>query len=207
MHVGGGVSTSIHFTGISRIFSLDLDRRGNFPGRRVCTGGHCWLAGNARNRRTSPDRPAHLDSYACTFAPAKVPWPPCIPAFRILAKGSGPRQMAHAPSSFPLAMPFQTGRIRRLRCNQNYVAKFPGSAASSLCPESGGSRQPLDRQVRYYSEWATVASRLLGTSARKELGGGNRCRKLTQKPKRHSPVEWRFDSRLGHWPPETMAGS
>ena len=32
------------------------------------------------------------------------------------------------------------------------------------CPESGGSRQPLRRQVRYYSERAHVASRDLGTS-------------------------------------------
>jgi len=166
MHVGGGVSTSIHFTGISRIFSLDLDRRGNFPGRRVCTGGHCWLAGNARNRRTSPDRPAHLDSYACTFAPAKVPWPPCIPAFRILAKGSGPRQMAHAPSSFPLAMPFQTGRIRRLLKVQitmwrNFLC-FRGEHALIRNPEARVSRSigKFDTTARAW-KWQVAISVLL----------------------------------------------
>ncbi len=68
---------------------------------------------------------------------------------------------------FSRVMPFQTGRFRRLQCTSVWstLAKFPGSAASSLCPFLGGSRQPLDRQVRYYSGWTQLASDVSGTSA------------------------------------------
>src|SRR5215472_9604951 len=104
---------------MSRAFSLDLDRCGISGGRRVCIGGRGSLPGVARSRSTTPDEPAHPVSYASTLALAKAPWPPCIPAFRILTKGDRPRLMAHPPSGFPLAMPFQTGRVRRLLHNAN----------------------------------------------------------------------------------------
>jgi hypothetical protein len=40
----------------------------------------------------------------------------------------------------------------------NLSAKIPYSAASLLYPVSGGPRQPLDRQLRYYREASRLAS-------------------------------------------------
>jgi hypothetical protein len=61
----------------------------------------------------------------------------------------------------------------------NDVAKFPLFPRRACAhPKSGGSRQPLDRQVRYYSESVEVASRDFGTSvAATGTGGGLRLKK------------------------------
>ena len=84
---------------------------------------------------------------------------------------------------------------------------FLCSAASCSCPVSGGSRQPLDRQVRYYSERAQVASRDFGTSV-----GGAKMRVGLPEEKRPQkaggatpPRRWRLGSCDGHWPLEQMS--
>lgn len=61
-----------------------------------------------------------------------------------------------------MTMPFQTGRFRRLHllrselCGEVSFAQGRGRTLRT----PGGSRQPPDRQVRYYSEGAEEASRL-----------------------------------------------
>ena len=51
----------------------------------------------------------------------------------------------------------------------NWAVMFPCSAASLLYPNSGGPRQPLDRQLRYYSEALRLASELCRDSAKQGL--------------------------------------
>jgi hypothetical protein len=110
-----------------------------------------------------PESPAHPVSYASTFARRTCPGRRVSPAFRILAKGSSRGEQCHAPTGFPLAMPFQTGRFRRLQLKQlSMWRSFLVPRRARPHPKLGGSRQPLDRQVRYYSDWPEEASRLLG---------------------------------------------
>lgn len=82
------------------------------------------------------------------------------PASRNLAKGLRPQADIHTPTSISLRDAFPNGENSPFAacCILNYWAKFPCSAASSLCPYIGGSRQPLDRQVRYYSVTPQLAS-------------------------------------------------
>ena len=106
-------------------------------------------------------------------------------------------------------MPFQTGRFRRLKLAQSeLVAKFPCSAASLHCPESGGSRQPLHRQVRYYSErricgkWRFGSFR--GTTPQNSVtADGNSTHKCQ---KRHS-LGVAPRTCTGHWPLGIFGGS
>src|SRR3954447_8848372 len=116
-----------------------------------------------------------------------------------IAPHLGPWQRAHAST---------TGEIRRT--SRPFENAFPHGEISpptllhaELCgevsfvsrraalPEFGGSRQPLDRQVRYYSECAQEASRLFSTSVSRVE---ERCYAQNPliTPKRHSPVEWRL---------------
>jgi len=71
-------------------------------------------------------------------------------------------------------------------------------------PESGGSRQPLDRQVRYYSESEEVASRVLSTSVAAEGTGGGLRLKNPLNAKAPLPLgvaPWHMN---GHWPLEQL---
>jgi hypothetical protein len=73
---------------------------------------------------------------------------PSIPCIQDPGKGIEPRQTLPPPTSLPLAMPFQTGRIRRLHLLELTMWRsFLVSRRASSHPDSGGSRQPLDRQV------------------------------------------------------------
>ena len=87
-------------------------------------------------------------------------------SFRILAKVRAGIKRCQRPPACPFGDCLsKRGAFAAFSCcDRNDLAKFPCSAASSLCPASGGSRQPLDRQIRYYSEWTQVASRDFGTS-------------------------------------------
>lgn len=68
--------------------------------------------------------------------------------------------------AIPFCAAFQTGRFRRLHlvrselCGEVSFAQRRGRSHRV----SGGARQPRDRQVRYYSESAQVASRVFATS-------------------------------------------
>ena|SRR5580692_589410 len=74
------------------------------------------------------------------------------------------------------------------------------SGELALGPESGGSRQPLRRQVRYYSERAHVASRDLGTSVAPSHKRVLAERKGAKMPKAPLPMGWRLGTCGGHWP-------
>ena len=69
----------------------------------------------------------------------------------------------------------------------------------------GGSRQPHDRQVRYYSEGTQEASRhfwyFWGRKPETEEAIVENSHKM---PKRHSPVGWRLGTCTGHWPLEQV---
>lgn len=68
--------------------------------------------------------------------------------------------------AIPFCAAFQTGRFRRLHllrselCGEVSFSQRRGRSHRT----PGGSRQPRDRQVRYYSESAEVASRVFATS-------------------------------------------
>ena len=182
-----------HLVDFLRAFSLDLDRSDTFRGRRIYWGGH-------RSPGLLPcdgPCPNHLlirSHNASTFARRMCPCRRVSPAFRILAKSSSRGERCHAPTGFPLAMPFQTGRFRRLQLKQlSMWRSFLVPRRARPHPKPGGSRQPLDRQVRYYSDWPEEASRLLG-DGRCTDGTGWRMRRkqVPEMPKRHSPVGWRL---------------
>ena len=83
---------------------------------------------------------------------------------------------------------------------QNFLC----SAASLLYPDSGGSRQPLDRQVRYYSEAPRLASELWGNPAYRALGPRPAFPPNAQK--RRSERSGVLLSCAGHWPPKQLVG-
>lgn len=109
--------------------------------------------------------------------------------------------------AIPFCAAFQTGRFRRLHllrselCGEVSFAQRRGRSHRT----PGGSRQPRDRQVRYYSESAEVASRVFGTSGEGvHKQKGQSVEKPPKMPKRHSPVGWRLGTCTGHWPLETI---
>ncbi len=85
-------------------------------------------------------------------------------------------------------------------------AKFACSAASLLSPYPGGPRQPLDRQLRYYSVTACVASGLYRVWNRSLVTGGNEKDRLTQEtpPSSEAAFQCLRWACYGHWPPSQM---
>ncbi len=147
---------------------------------------------------STPDPALVQSCLACSFAPAKAPWPRCVPCIRGTSQRACARQAdIHTPTSISLRDAFPNGENSPFAacCILNYWAKFPCSAASSLCPYIGGSRQPLDRQVRYYSVTPQLASgRFEYLCCRPGTRGRPAINFPTKTPGRHSPMGWRPDS-------------
>lgn len=72
------------------------------------------------------------------------------------AQPGGPWCLRAASASSRDAFPM--GTFRRSQSGLDSPAKFPCLAASLLCPDTGGSRQPHNQQIRYYRLCGLVAS-------------------------------------------------
>ncbi len=156
----------------------------------------------------APDQP-HLVKYSRAFASAIAHWPPCIPCIQDPRKGFEPALNAvKRPPAFPFGDAFPNGEISPPPAcsNRNLFGEDSLFSGELALPVSGGSRQPLDRQVRYYSERAQLASRdlILLLYEIAPVFGKEHIR--PKKPKRHSPKEWRLDFCAGHWPLGMLAG-
>ena len=129
----GIVSQRFHNFGMSRAFSSKRELSGISRGSCLPHPGAIMrLAGNLPDpmdhaRSTCLSSPAFMVSCSSAIARRSA-----LAAYYPLHSGSSQRaqaghRYASAPTShFPLVMPFQTGRFRRLSgCNLNYVAKFP----------------------------------------------------------------------------------
>jgi len=168
-----------------------------------------------RHRPALPGRLDHARS-TCSFSLirkhvrwANVTGPPSFPCIQDPGKGHTRRRPTRsAEQTVPFGDAFPNGEIspptllHSELCGE--VSFVPRRAA---LPEFGGSRQPLDRQVRYYSDGAQQASRVFWyfSGRRPDRGGWwskNRSRRKAPKrqpprkvpvtPKRHSPVEGRL---------------
>ena len=169
--------------------SISPVSRGSFPwiliGAVTFPAGVCVLAaiaGSPGMPGTGGRRP--IDLLIWIHMHARSPRRRCPGRLVSLHSGSWQRDPASANGARAEQLPFGDAfpngeNSPPAQSANNDVAKFPLFPRRACAhPKSGGSRQPLDRQVRYYSESVEVASRDFGTSvAATGTGGGLRLKK------------------------------